>query len=109
MEKNEESYLSIDDLQKYMGTLTESPYTTGWIKSKLEQHYGDSIVIANMKGCKDVIYFRKSAHNLFYEFYKEGQHKDSTSEKHCILKLAANLIRNDIKVLDCNKDLLLLQ
>ena len=104
LEENENSYLSIDDLQVYMSTLTESPYTTRWIRSKLEQHYGDSIVIANMKGCKDVVYFRKSSNNLLYEFYKEGQHKDSATEKERVIKLAANLIRNDIKALDYNKN-----
>ena len=104
LDENQELYLSIDELQIYMCTLTDNPYTTRWIKHKLLEHYGESIAIANMKGCKDVIYFRKSVNDLLYEFYEEGQNKDSESEKSRIIKLAANLILNDIKGLDCNKD-----
>ena len=71
LDENQELYLSIDELQIYMCTLTDNPYTTRWIKHKLLEHYGESIVIANMKGRKDVIYFRKSVNDLLYEFYEE--------------------------------------
>ena len=57
-----------------------------------------------MKGCTDVVYFRNSINNLLYEFYREGQNQDIVSEKERVIKLAANLIKNDIKALDCNKN-----
>ena len=76
--------------------LTASPYTARWIKTKLSQHYGESIVISNMKGCTDSVYFRNSANNLLYEFYKEGQNNDIVSEKEHVIKLAANLIKKMI-------------
>ena len=66
-----------------------------------------------MKGCKDVVYLQEGAKKLLFECYqqskdkKKGTDKDgakSVTEKELIIKLAAELIRNDIKALDCNKN-----
>ena len=56
---------------------------------------------------------QEGANKLLFEFYqqskdkKKGTEKDganSVTENELIIKLAAELIRNDIKALDCNKN-----
>ena len=87
-----------------MSDLISTPYTTKWLKSKLISHYGDSLVIANMDGCKDVLYLKESANKLLYQFYDEGRKTDVDDEKERIIKLAANLIKRDIVDISCNKN-----
>ena len=31
------------------------PFSTNWLKSRLMQHYGDSVIIADGGGCQDVL------------------------------------------------------
>ena len=93
---DENSYFTLSDMQKKMSELISTPYTTKWLKSKLISHYGDSLVIANMDGCKDVLYLKESAYKLLYQFYDEGRKTDVDDEKERIIKLAANLIKTDI-------------
>ena len=104
LEENEDSYLTICDLQKKMSEFIETPYTTKWIKSKLCSHYGDSIVIANMEGREDVLYFKESANNLLYKFYQVGRKDAIESDKQRVIKLAASLIKNDISDLASNRN-----
>ena len=94
-EHDENSYLTLSDMQKKMSELISTPYTTKWLKSKLISHNGDSLVIANMDGCKDVLYLKESANKLLYQFYDEGRKTDVDDEKERIIKLAANLIKSN--------------
>ena len=95
-EENDDSYLTLTDMHNKMSQLIPTPYTIKWLKSKLISHYGDSLVIANMDGLKDVLYLKESANKLLYQFYEEGRKTDIDDEKERIIKLAASLIKSDV-------------
>ena len=75
-----------------------------WLKSKFVSHYGDSLIIANMDGCKDVLYLKESMNKLLYHFYDEDRKTDANDEKERIIKLAASLIKSDIADISRNKN-----
>ena len=85
------------------GELMTSPCTARWIKKKLSQHYGESIVIGNMKDAR-ILFILETVQIIYSMNFTEGQNKDIVSEKERVIKLAANLIKNHIKALDCNKN-----
>ena len=87
-----------------MREFIDEPYTTKWLKKRLLQHSGASIVIARRNGCEDVIYFKESANTLLYEFYRQNRLENDENEKLSVIKLAADLIRSDIQELDCDKE-----
>ena len=68
-----------------------------WSKSHLIQHYGDSVIVADYGGCQDVLYFKDDAKHLLYEFYRQGRLEQDDDQKARVIKLAAELIRSDIK------------
>ena len=104
LEEHRDDYLTLQSFQEKMKEYTQTPYTTKWIRHKLIQHYGNEIVIANMKGCEDVIYFQETSNSLLYKFYQRERDKDDNIEKRRIIELAADLIRNDIVEIDCNRN-----
>ena len=61
------------------------------------QYYGDSVIIAGRGGCQNVFYFKDGAKHLLYEFYRHGRLEQDDDEKARVIKLAAELIRSDIK------------
>ena len=99
----EDEHLTLKQCKGKMREFIDEPYTTKWLKKRLLQHYGTSIVIAKRNGCEDVIYFKESANTLLYEFYRQNQ-LENENEKLRVIKLAADLIRLDIQELDCDKE-----
>ena len=75
----------------------DKPYSRKWFKSRLMQYYGDSVIIAGRVGCQNVFYFKDDAKHLLYEFYRQGRLEKGDDEKARVIKLAAELIRSDIK------------
>ena len=61
-----------------------------WLKSRVMQHYGDSVIIADRGGCQYVVYFKDDAKLLLYEFYRQERKEQDDDEK-------ARVIRSDIK------------
>ena len=77
-----------------------------WSKSHLIQHYGDSVIVADYSGCQDILYFKDDAKHLLYEFYRQGRLEQDDDQKARVIKLAADLIRSDIKDLTDQTDTL---
>ena len=68
-----------------------------WLKSRVMQHYGDSVIIADRGGCQYVVYFKDDAKILLYEFYRQERKEQDDDEK-------ARVIRSDIKDLTDQTD-----
>ena len=66
--------------------------------------YGDSVIIADLGGCQDILYFKDDAKHLLYEFCKQGRLEQDDDEKARVTKLAADLIRSYIKDLTNQTD-----
>ena len=68
-----------------------------WLKSRVMQHYGDSVIIVDRGGCQDFVYFKDDAKILLYEFYRQERKEQDDDEK-------ARVIRSDIKDLTDQTD-----
>ena len=51
----------------------DKAYSLVWMKQKLKDHYGDSILISELHGKSNVITFRKTAASIFYNSYKQSK------------------------------------
>ena len=84
----------------------ENAYTSVWMKEKLNEHYGDEIVLTENQGKASVITFRKTASSILHRFYKDGINNQSEEEeKMKIIKTAAELIRHDVCAQERDKEI----
>ena len=97
--KDNENGTSISDLRNKMTEVYGTSYSTRWIKAKLKEEYGESIVIISKPGMEDLIFFSDLANEILYNAYNKP--KDDKTE---VLRSAANLIKHDINKLQNNDD-----
>lgn len=102
-------YLEENDIQVTLSELVEkmkefcpNPYSSVYMKKKLLEYFGDSIVITELNGTPNVVTLTKSVWSILQQFYKRLQ-KDTETEKRAIIDTAAKLIKSDIKLLEATK------
>ena len=100
MENNDKDLLTVNDLRKYMLETHGQSLTVKWIRHKLEEKYGERLVICQKRGMDDIIILSGTASSLLYEFRQEQCSDDVSKEKDRIIKLAADLIAQDIEVIE---------
>ncbi|KAK4873878.1 hypothetical protein RN001_013238 [Aquatica leii] len=107
MENSEECQYSITDLasrfQSYLGNQHEG-YSSKWLKLKLQKRYGDNIVITEKPGQMAVASFKDSAHKILHNSWYTEKKEDKCEERRRIVKTAAEIIREDIRILVNNMD-----
>ena len=68
------------------------------MKTKLQELYGDRIIITDINGKPNVVTFQSTAKAVLQDFYQQDKKEPDTDvEKIRIIETAAKLIRNDIK------------
>ena len=93
--------LTVNDLTDKMRDLCgENAYSSVYMRRKLLDHFGDSVIISELNGKPNVVTFKSKAHAILHSFYKRNEHGDNESEKMAIIKTASKLILNDIKSID---------
>lgn len=80
-------------------------YGFSYMKDQLLHHFGDKIIIAQINGKPNVVTFRGVASSILHDFYHQQKDMDPETEKLCLIKTAADLIRSDIKSVAQNKDI----
>ena len=95
---DDETLLTISDLRDVMAQHCTEPYTNKWLKKKLQERCGESIFIASICGKKDVIIESDSAAKVIQDFHSK-QKVNSTNQKADLVKTAAKLIADDIRLL----------
>ena len=104
MEKNDEQ-ITISDLIRHMEDyLIESDcsaYGPQHMKMKLQELYGDRIIITAINGMPNVVTFHSTAKAVLQYFYQQEKTKfDADVEKIRLIETTAKLIRNDIKAIE---------
>jgi hypothetical protein len=79
-------------------------YTSVHMKSKLQDYFGDNVIITELNGKRNVITLRKPARVILHEFHQNQSLSDPEQEKRNIVKAAANLIKSDIKSIESAKN-----
>ena len=69
------------------------------MKSKLLEHYGKSIFIAEGEGLSHIVSFREKMSEILRKYFNTPNVDDEETEKRAIIEAAAKLIKSDIKTM----------
>ncbi len=105
LKENDDEQITIYDLiarmeDKLVGS-DLSAFSSQYMKKKLQEVYGDRIIISEINGKPNVVTFRSTAKAVLQDFYQQEKKKaDPDVEKIRVVETAAKLIRNDIKMIE---------
>ncbi|KAG1676109.1 hypothetical protein GQR58_014439 [Nymphon striatum] len=102
LRENDDEQTTVADIVARMFEITSHP-TIKWMKEKLMDYLGDSIVITNINGISDVVTFRTTAAKILQAFYDAPRLDDEEMRKRQIIRTAAQLIKTDIKCMQASK------
>ena len=69
------------------------------LKSKLLEHYGKSIFIAEGEGLSHIVTFREKTSEIISNYFNTPNGDDEETEKRAIIEAAAKLTKSDIKTI----------
>ena len=99
-EENDEEQLTVTDLankiNEYLEEQDSVAYGNQYLKSKLLEHYGESIFVAEGKGLHDIVTFREKTSSILRNYFSKPE-MDEEGQKRDIIKTAGKLIKSDIK------------
>ena len=102
-EENDEEQLSLTDLankmKEYLQDDDSVAYGNQYLKSKLLEHYGKSIFIAEGEGLSHIVTFREKTSEILRNYFNTPNGDDEETEKRAIIEAAAKLIKSDIKTI----------
>ena len=102
-EDNNEEQLSLTGLankmKEYLQDDDSVAYGNQYLKSKLLEHYGKSICIAEGEGLSHIVTFREKTSEILRNYFKTPNGDDEETEKRAIIEDAAKLIKSDIKTI----------
>ena len=107
LQSHDDEQTTIHELVEKMRTflLAEiEPYGFTYMKSSIQDHFGDSILITEINGKSNVVTFRYTADSIINEFYNQPHSDDSYVEKLKIVQTAAKLLQSDIKRVEQQRD-----
>ena len=101
VEENDEEKITVNDLtkkmQEFLQNSEEQAYSGVYIKKKLQDHFGDRIVITTTKKQANIVTLQSRASAIINEIYSQPKKEDCEAVKTKIIKAAANLIKSDLK------------
>ena len=107
-EENDEEQMSIRDLIAIMESTLEGTgydaYGFTHMKTKLQEYFGDKIIIAEINGRPNVITLTSTAKQILHDFYFRPRQDDPGMEKLRIIETAGILIKNELKSVKQAKD-----
>ena len=106
LERNDEEQITITDLIELMkqkleenGNPETDPYSFPHMKKKLEEYFGNRIIITSINGKPNVVTFYSTASTTLQQFYSQSRSDDAEEDKLRLVETAAKIIKNDIKSL----------
>ena len=98
LQENDDEQITVVDLvekmEEYLGDLASTAYGRTHMKARLQEHFGDQIIITEINGKPNVVTFRSTVDNILHDFHDLlFLHAilgcDTTSRVHGIGKAAA--------------------
>ncbi|KAL9952368.1 hypothetical protein ACROYT_G039618 [Oculina patagonica] len=74
------------------------------MKARLQEHFGDQIIVTEINGKPNVVPFRSTASAILHEFHSQQKDVDLDTEKLSIIRTASRLIKNDIELLKTSNE-----
>ena len=87
-----------------MADLCDEPYGFTYMKKKILDHFGGSVITTELDGKQNVVTFKDKVDAILPSFYQRNNKQDTESEKSAVFKTAASLIMSDIKAISCTKE-----
>ena len=87
-------------MEEYCG---EDSYTPKYMKKRVIKHLGDDVIVTEINGKPNVVTFCSNAASILHKFYERSKQQDDNVEKLRIIETVANLIKNDIKLVETSK------
>lgn len=108
LEENDDELITINDLVLLMSENLKNseytPYSAPYMKTRLQQHFGQRLMMTTLTKKACVITLRQTAMSILHEFHKEQQRENTEDEKLRIIRTAAKLIESDVKSMDPQVD-----
>ena len=102
LDDHKDNQITVSDLVAKMEEMCgDKAYSCAYMKKKIIEYFDCEILISELNGQKNVITFKSTADSLLHSFYRKSE--SSSSEKDAVIKAAAQLIVEDIKSLQCDK------
>ena len=96
-------YDLVEEMKKHLND--GSPYSVPYMKKRLSEHFGDRVVIAEVNGRVDVVTLKTNAASILHNSYLCPKEEHPDADKIRIIETSGDLIRNDIKSMEHEKDL----
>ncbi|CAC5406040.1 unnamed protein product [Mytilus coruscus] len=99
LQQNEDEQITVTDLVKKMSKhcRIDDAYGVQHMKNKLQEHFGDKIIISEINGKQNVVTFRNTVRSILHEFYEQtNTNRSIDEEKKSIIKAAAKILKSEI-------------
>ena len=90
-------------MKEFMNS-NDEPYSKKYMKLKLEEYFGEDVVIAEINGINDVVTLKLKANKILQDFYKTQRCENEEEEKTRLIIAAAKIIKSDIKSIFISKN-----
>lgn len=110
LEDNDDEQITINDLidlmnQKLADDTDYEAYGYTYMKTRLQEHFGERIVQTEINGKPNVVTFRTKVRVVLQDYYsKQQQKQDTAEEKMKLVQAAAKLIKEDIKAIETSHE-----
>ena len=98
--------LTLDEVHDKMKSMSDEhePYSRKWLKTKLQQRFGDHLVFSEVCGKKNALSFKDMVNYIINKKWYEERNNDSEQEAMRIITTAAKLIRQEIQNIDIDTE-----
>ena len=83
---------------EFLGDSADNVYSNRYMKDKVENYFGENVIITNVNGRPNVVTLRRTAASILKEFHVQQRNDDSEAEKMNIITAAAKLTKSHIKL-----------
>ena len=93
-------------MQEYLDTdSNEAAYSNRYMKTKIEEYFGDDVIITNMHGKANIVTLRRTASSILHDIHlRQKSNLDPEQEKFEIIDAAAKLALSDLKLVSTSID-----
>lgn len=91
-------------MEEYLIDATSAPYSRTHMKTRLQEHFGDKIIVTEINGKPNVVTFRSTVIAILHKYRIQRKDVDVETEKMNIIKTASRLIKNAIKLIKTSNE-----
>jgi len=95
----------IDNMAEFLSDSNVPPYGHTYMKDQIQKKFGDKVIITEINGKPNVVTMWSNATSILQDFHSQPKTANPQQEKDNIIKTAAKLLKNDIKMIQQQSDM----